>query len=179
MKGSLPRTAAERLRRRKARRRGLRWAVCLVGAAVAAAMMGVRVQSGGADAPGGWSGAGVVRWAGATGTGLGPQVSWGRAENPESAPTLSDKESMRLVLSPTVFALATPAGFTRMLGEDRPAPPEVGDTSPAATASPHDLAAARDQTLTDALGGRPEGLRMGDRWDRTTATAVSSTSSSG
>lgn len=178
MKGSLPRTAAERMRRRKARRRGLRWAVCLVGAAVVAVMLGVQVQTGGGESPGGWAGAGVVRWAGRSGTGLGPQVSWGRAaggDDAENAPTPAEKESMRQVLSPTIFALATPAGFTRMLGEERPAPPEVGDTAPAAAPARHDaLPGGEVPALSEALGARPEGLRMGDRWERSATTAAES-----
>lgn len=148
MQSRLPRTEAERMRRRKARRRGIRWALAMVAATFAIVGLGVKVESGGGTG-GDWSGAaGAVRWASAGGTGRGPAVSWAGGGADGAA---SPEE--RLVVSPTIFALPTPVGFSKLLTAERPESVEAVPTARPEGEGTRDVAAPLV---------RPQGLSLGD-----------------
>ncbi|MBP1590118.1 MAG: hypothetical protein ILO10_07995 [Kiritimatiellae bacterium] len=196
MRQPLPQTEAERARRRKASRQSTRRAIFVVAALVAVVGLGLRVEETADSSPDGSHGNNHVRWAGPGGTGLGPHVRWAHAPNtPPDAPSPDDRPAplpvdeehataMRMVLSPEVFALATPVGFTRLLEEEHPAMPEPGqaetDGPPADAALASPLASPPSATavsaMLDASGtsadaapsaarpDRPTGLSLGERW---------------
>lgn len=162
MQVRLPRTEAERARRRKARRRGIRWALAMVAAAFAVVGLGVKVESSGGD----WSGRGLTaRWAAVGGTGRGPVVRWGGwGTGLEAVP------EERLVVSPTIFALPTPVGFSKLLAAERPVSAEA---VPAARAEGG--AASKDGAGASEAAPlvRPHGLSLGDElFARRSAGAV-------